>query len=80
MESLPEIENVMSFLTRNNFIAGPDNPPNSITSWVSKNVTFYNDWKTINDENTVAERNVGVQGTLEADQQNYKTSMDCRLR
>ncbi len=32
MQSLPEVNNAMSFLTRNNFIA---NPPGTVVVWVS---------------------------------------------
>ncbi len=35
IQSLPELDNAISFLTRNNFIAGPNNPHGSIAIWVS---------------------------------------------
>ncbi len=34
-KNIPEINNAVSFLTKNHFIAGPNNPPGTITKWVS---------------------------------------------
>ncbi len=63
----------MSFLTRINLIAGPDNYPITIATWVSQNDTFIITDEIIDDNNTVQERNITVLGTLHSAQQNYKT-------
>ncbi len=40
MQFLAEVDNAMSFLTRNNFIVGPSNPPGTDDMWVSLSITI----------------------------------------
>ncbi len=71
MQSLPEVNNAMSFLTTNNFIAGPNNPPGTIAMCVSENITISVDGETIINSNTSREGNNSVLGSLPAVQENY---------
>ncbi len=68
MQSLPEINNAMSFLTISKFITGPNNTPGIITMWVSQNVTFNITDEIINYHNKDQERNIAVLGILHGDQ------------
>ncbi len=69
MQSLPEVNNAMSFLMRNNFIARPNNSPGTVAKWVSSKITISVDGGIINNDNTVREGNNAVLGTLPADQE-----------
>ncbi len=61
----------MSFLTRNNFTAGPNNPPGTVLTWVSQNIRIIVHDGIINNDNKAREGNGAVLGTLLADQENY---------
>ncbi len=52
MKNLPEINNAMSFLTRNNFITGLNNFPGNIARWVFQNITIGVNSETINNDET----------------------------
>ncbi len=70
MQSLPKVNNAMNFLTRNNFIAGPNNPPGTGAEWVSWNITISVDGEKIKNDNTAREGNNAELSTLQADQEN----------
>ncbi len=70
MKSLPEVNNAMSFLTRNNFIVGPNNPPGPVATWIFWNIAISVDGEIINKENTLRKGNNAVIGILPADQEN----------
>ncbi len=52
MKNLPEINNAMSFLTRNNFIVGPNNSPGNVVIWGTQNITIGVNGETINNDKT----------------------------
>ncbi len=62
----------MPFLTKNNFVSGPNNPLGDITIWVSHDGTFDQIGEIINDDDTHQESTIEVLGTLTSDDQNYK--------
>ncbi len=61
----------MSFLTKNNFIAGPNNPPCTVTTWGFQHIIIGVNGEIINNNNTGMERNDDVIGTLPTDHENY---------
>ncbi len=74
MQSLPKVNNAMSFLTRNNFIVGPNTALGTVAVWVSQNITIGFDGEIINNNNTAREGNIAVLGTLLAGQENFNIS------
>ncbi len=75
--NLPEIDNAMSFLTKNNFITRTNNPLGIVASWMPQCVIISVDSETINDDNRAMEWNNAILGILPADQENYKI-FNCR--
>ncbi len=73
MKLLPGIDKAMSFSTRNNFIAVPNNLPRTIATWVSNNVMFDINGEIINNNHTVQQRNAKVLGNFYSYQQNCNT-------
>ncbi len=69
-QSLPEVNNDMSFLTRNN-ITGPNNPPDTVAMLVSQHITIGFDGEMIKNNKIARKGNHGVIGTLLDDQENY---------
>ncbi len=67
MQSLSEVNNAMSFLMRNNFIVGPNNPPGTVATWVLQHITISYDGAIINIRNTGMGGNNAVLCTLSAD-------------
>ncbi len=72
INDLPEVNNAMSFLTKNNFIAGPNNPQGTVAMWVFQHNTIGVDGEIINNDNKTREGNNAALGILPADQENYK--------
>ncbi len=67
MQLLPENDNAMSFLTKNNLVFGTNDLLGDITTWVSYNVTFDCNGEIINDDDTEQERDIVSLGTLTSD-------------
>ncbi len=66
-----EIDNAMSFLTKTNFIAEPNNPTDTVASWVTQCANISVDGEIITNDNRSMECNNAILETLPADQENY---------
>ncbi len=69
--NLPEINTATSFLTKNNFIAGPNNPAGTNMIWVTYHLIISVNSETINNDNMAMERNNAILGTSPANQENH---------
>ncbi len=55
MITLPEVNNAMSFLTKSNIIAGPNNSPGNLAKWFFQNITIGVNGDIINNDETKTE-------------------------
>ncbi len=68
MMNLPEINNAISFLTRNSFIAGLNKSP--VATWVSQNITISVNGEIIDNDKRKTEGNNMTLSTLHKDEKN----------